>query len=96
MENNIEKVLVVSTANISEQTKDELEIGIPHVRSVSHEYGFIVFTTAYFEEGAEDEESGENYKDLAAILKIALANNCSLVNIDADADEYPGLEIYNW
>lgn len=93
---NFEKVLAISTGNISERTKDALESGIPHVRSESHEYGFIIFVTSYFQDDTEDEviAAKEEYPDLAAILKIANDNGCSLVNIDADGEFYPGLEIF--
>jgi hypothetical protein len=91
---NIEKALVLSTAHISESTRQKFDRNekMPF-RYEHHEYGWILFATTTYE---DELDRWSEIPDLLAIMKLANKNHCTLINLDADADEAEGLETFEW
>lgn len=91
----VEKILVISTANIDPKTAELLnngeDFGIDDL--FVREYGFIMFphnvTNAY--------EAGNNVPDcLRDAAEIAKLENCTMLVFDCDADSDSRLPEYNW
>lgn len=81
---HIEKSLALSTAHAPSSRPD-----FGNMRVAEHKYGWIVFVTK--------PDPGIYYGAwLNPILELALKENCTLINFDADADEVDGLKVYDW
>jgi hypothetical protein len=77
----IEKTLVLSTGHAPES-----EATFGSIRTVEHDHGWIVFVCA-------DAVVPDWFRP---ILNAALADGCTLVHLDADADEDNRFTLYDW
>lgn len=84
---NIERMLVVSTANITEKTCNEF---LPSWKGPAYqktEYGWFVYV---------QEETDNLPTDLEAVMHLARSENCRWVMLDRDAPEDSRLLIFDW
>jgi len=82
----IQKVLVVSTGNLSTATRADMAASAPGP-GIAWEYGWWVWAAP-----REDRCDGiETPADLQAALDLGLAYGCEWVRFDADADAAEGL-----
>jgi hypothetical protein len=86
----IDKILTLSTAHISEETNRILtEDPDRFVFSVrANEYGYFLSTAAVGQQ--------TNPEDIQAIMAFAVSHGCSYVNLDRDGSVVPGLKEYDW
>lgn len=103
MKKEFKKVLEVSTANISQETSDLLEHAAKDLspsdtlpfRVASHHYGFIIFPYSTMDK--EDQKIiRDKIPELFFIIAHALNNNCSIINLDRDADTLKGFKTFKW
>lgn len=87
----ISKMLVVSTAHLTQETADQLSAESLPVASYPNEYGGFVYVPT----DPIDREAGLT-EDIAAVFKLARALHCEWVKLDRDAPELDGLKIYEW
>lgn len=81
----VHKILVISTAHITEETASYIEdAGV-----LTDEYGHVLWTNTLG-------NLSKHAKDLAGIYSLAKSLDCKLVNIDRDGPVYEGLEVYDW
>jgi hypothetical protein len=90
---NIEKMLVLSTAHITEKTKDWLE-QLPEAFIVypKEEYGFFIPLW----EGILKEKKGEIPNELHNIMVYAKKKDCDWIMLDRDAFIIDDLPLYEW
>lgn len=82
-----QKVLVISTGNLSPATRADIGAAAPGP-CIAWEYGWWIWVAP-----REDRCDGiETPADLQAALDLGLANSCEWVRFDADADAAEGLE----
>lgn len=98
----IERVLVLSTAHISKETdirlreigngefqtfgKNELDMEVPFRFITNHQYGHIIFCSPQTLEEVRKEINFKVMLELYDIIEYALKNDCTMINIDADAE----------
>ena len=85
----VHTMLALSTAHIRPETSDSMEAGGPIVAYEKGDYGFFVPDC---EGNAQDEIPA----DLAECLAFARARGCSWLMFDCDAEQVPGLPVYDW
>jgi hypothetical protein len=93
MTEEIDKVLVISTAHVTPKTlriygfEQHVE---PHFRVGYHPYGFWLYAAA------DDElEGGDVFDDITAIRAYARSLGCRYINVDADGEVSPNLKEYD-
>ena len=107
----IENTLVLSTAHITLQTNDLLnqmkpvdlqqdlhdeEEKMPFRFIANHHYGFIIFLSDYAKEQEFMQRLLERSVDLGMVIDYAIKKNCTMINLDRDAEETSDLPTYKW
>ena len=111
MKLEIEKILVISSAHISEEDMENLTITDPHpypYTVLPTEYGVIISLTSDMELPPKEQSIefitdkkrpawvDEYSEEFLEILRIAKANDCTFVNFDSAGSEYDELPKFNW
>jgi len=106
----IENILVLSTAHITLQS-DKLLTALKPVdvsqeldpdddrmafRFIAHHYGYIIFLSDYAKEEEFMQKVSDRAQDLAMIIDYAIKKNCTMINLDRDADTTFDLPTYKW
>ena len=77
-----------------------LDVCTAHVRQETMNPGLNPYFIAEYEYGAffyvPLEIEADTPEDLAAVLRLAKANGCTLVRLDCDGESYAELETYDW
>jgi hypothetical protein len=90
MELEINKELVLSTAHISEETNNYLQLGeLIDYSSDECNYRLYVNHDVKF-------SNFEAYPDLVCLLILAKSHNCKWLVLDRDGDVVEGLPIFEW
>ena len=92
------KMLTLSTAHISYDTATKLDAAVSHEQFESctvyskDNYGWFIYIDAdAFAESKEDIPA-----DLLACIELALAVDCAVLCLDADANDVDELPCYDW
>jgi hypothetical protein len=96
----IEKMLTVSVAHITQETAKRLDAATNETSGVveylvayrKNDYGWFVYA---------DEDYVRQFKrdipaDLYALMMLAAKNDCTWLCLDCDGDEVDGLPTYDW
>lgn len=101
----VEKVLSLSTAHISSETNELLDqLGYVNdsepnplsFRFVPHHYGFIIFMRSELKEEEDRKRIEDDAPELLPIMDYAIKNNCSMIDIDRDADIMLEFKTFDW
>jgi hypothetical protein len=106
----IENILVLSTAHITLQTNDLLNQLKPvdvsqeldpdddrmPFRFIAHHYGYIIFLSDYSKEEEFMQKVVDRAQDIAMVIDYAIKKNCTMINLDRDADTTFDLPTYKW
>lgn len=89
----VDKVLVVSTAHISEATRDKIhEDVIEGIHAVPRdEYGWMIYVT-----DLEPEERAAAPLELVKLLDHARERDCTWLMLDCDGPTAEGFDRFNW
>lgn len=90
----ITKMLTLSTAHITDKTKDWLKNKSPDAfeKYLRGEFGWFIFICVE----DIDEYLAEVPSDLEQVLRFAAAHGCVWVCLDIDGDTVKQLPVYNW
>lgn len=97
---DIEKMLTLSTAHITEETSGKLETE-PNTDDMSlcvyekAEYGFFIYIDENVIRRIADNDNAIP-EDLRACLKLAIDNDCKVLCLDCDGIEVDELQTYEW
>lgn len=95
----IDKIMKLSTAHVSKSTADWLDAqGLKNADWTIEDMGSIhVGSHAYGWFGYCHDEFGEDYPpSIIAVMEFARSRGCKWYNLDADADTYDELPVYDW
>jgi hypothetical protein len=87
----IEPMIVISTGNLSEATRQRGLDGELGLRTIPHEYGFI----CHVPDAGDDDDGDSIPEDLDAALGIARAMGCNWINFDCDGSVICALAYYD-
>ena len=79
------KYLDISTTHVKRETMNPVSL---HHLIAEYEYGAFFYVP--------DELDDECPPDLAAVLRFAKDNDCTLVRLDSDGGTFAELETYDW
>lgn len=88
MAQEIQRILVISTGNLSFKTREALTAGAVKIIGLDWEYGWWVWIN-------EPDRDGTLPTDLAAAVQLARQSDCQWVRFDADGDLAEGLTDYS-
>lgn len=84
-------VLNISTGHIRPETGQALTEGIAELIYVPWStWGWVIYVANF------DDAILQSHPDLAKVLFFAQAHGFTYVQLDCDADEYPGLPTFEW
>ena len=93
----IERILVLSTAHISESTADEMNAATASTtRFPVNVYGKSDFGWFIFVPSSLEYPDNRVPEDLQAVLRYARENDCEWIMFDRDADIDGNLQVFDW
>lgn len=90
----IRKVLVCSTAHVTEATSKWLDSDDCQIACYKYEYGWFLPILVGLDPWAD--MPGKIPDELRGLYATAIKNECSMVQLDCDADEIDGLPTWEW
>lgn len=108
----IERTLTLSTAHISSKTNDILQElkpsdflqdafdddknKLPFRFIANHHYGYIIFLSDYNKEDESIKRVLLKVPDLNPMIAFAVSKDCTMINLDRDAEVIPDLPTFEW